>query len=212
LNIYFCQLTHSFLSAKAFSSLYSLLHLVNMPLELPVWRALANKTVVLASASPRRREILQAMVSCLHPFSFLSFCYLSLLPLQKKKGLQDFKVVPTLEPDENNPAAYDTKAAYVSDTAWMKAKEVWDRCQSDASLPKADVVIGADTVVVFNDTVLEKPKDAAHAVTMLRQLSGHTHTALTGVHILAQDLHYQFVTTTKVTFATLTEDDIQECK
>ncbi|SAM00774.1 hypothetical protein [Absidia glauca] len=158
-----------------------------MPLELPVWRALANKTVVLASASPRRREILQAM------------------------GLQDFKVVPTLEPDENNPAAYDTKAAYVSDTAWMKAKEVWDRCQSDASLPKADVVIGADTVVVFNDTVLEKPKDAAHAVTMLRQLSGHTHTALTGVHILAQDIHYQFVTTTKVTFATLTEDDIQEC-
>lgn len=120
--------------------------------------------------------------------------------------------MPTLEPDENNPAAYDTKAAYVSDTAWMKAKEVWDRCQLDASLPKADVVIGADTVVVFNDTVLEKPKDAAHAVTMLRQLSGHTHTALTGVHILAQDLHYQFVTTTKVTFATLTEDDIQECK
>ncbi|KAI8329330.1 maf-like protein [Chlamydoabsidia padenii] len=92
----------------------------------------------------------------------------------------------------------------------MKAKEVWDRCQSDESLPKADVVIGADTVVVFNDQVLEKPKDADHALTMLQQLSGQTHTALTGVHILAQDIHYHFVTSTKVTFATLTNNDIQE--
>ncbi|ORZ10454.1 maf-like protein, partial [Absidia repens] len=92
----------------------------------------------------------------------------------------------------------------------QKAKEVWDRCQTDATLPKADVVIGADTVVVSNDQVLEKPKDADHATTMLRQLSGESHTVLTGVHILAQDLHYHFVTTTKVTFATLSDDDIGE--
>ncbi|CAO3581193.1 unnamed protein product [Absidia cylindrospora] len=157
-----------------------------MPIELPVWRALGNKTVVLASASPRRYEILQSM------------------------GLKKFKVVPTLQPNENNPAAYDTRAAYVSDTAWQKAKEVWDECQTNATLPKADVVIGADTVVVSDNQVLEKPKDAEHATTMLRQLSGQSHTVLTGVHILAQDLHYHFVTTTKVTFATLSEDDIGE--
>ncbi|KAI8088842.1 maf-like protein [Halteromyces radiatus] len=92
----------------------------------------------------------------------------------------------------------------------MKANEVWKRCQSDENLPTADVVIGADTVVVYKDQVLEKPKDADQAISMLRQLSGQTHTALTGVHILAKDVHYQFVTTTKVTFASLSDDDIFE--
>ncbi|ORX44609.1 Maf-like protein [Hesseltinella vesiculosa] len=155
-------------------------------LDLPVWKALKNKTVVLASQSPRRKEILQAM------------------------GLTDFQIVPTLKPDENDPTSYKTTEDYVLDTARMKALEVWERCQTDESLPNADVVIAADTIVVYNNQVLEKPKDAADAQRVLRLLSGHTHEALTAVHLVAQDLHYHFVTRTFVTFADLDDTTIQE--
>ncbi|KAI8072717.1 maf-like protein [Gongronella butleri] len=92
----------------------------------------------------------------------------------------------------------------------MKAKEVWERCQTDASLPRADVVIAADTIVVYDNQVLEKPADAADAKRMLSMLSGKTHEALTGVHVVAQDVHYKFVTRTKITFADLDDTTIDE--
>lgn len=38
-------------------------------------------------------------------------------------------MVTTLKPDENDPTAYKTRAEYVADTAYMKAQEVFDRCE-----------------------------------------------------------------------------------
>ncbi|KAG0172532.1 hypothetical protein DFQ28_010613 [Apophysomyces sp. BC1034] len=154
-----------------------------MAVDWPLLRFLSNKNVVLASASPRRREILTDM------------------------GIV-FEVVTTLKPDENDPFAYATPGEYVKDTARMKAKEVLARCQADRSLPDADIVIGADTVVVIDGHVLEKPRDYDHAVTMLQKLSGRTHEVLTGVCVLGP-CERTFVETTRVTFSEIDADTIK---
>ena len=53
------------------------------------------------------------------------------------------------------------------------------KCDAVAGRHPEDVVIGADTVVVFGGKVMGKPKDAAHAVEMLRALAGKRHTVYT---------------------------------
>lgn len=71
-----------------------------------------------------------------------------------------------------------------------------------------DVVIGADTIVVLNDLVLDKPLDANDARRMLKLLSGKTHRVLTGVCIRSPLGETRFVSETKVTFMALTESDM----
>ncbi|KAI7855963.1 inosine triphosphate pyrophosphatase-like protein [Circinella umbellata] len=143
---------------------------------------LSKQKIILASASPRRREILTDM------------------------GLE-FQIVTTLEDDSNDPTAFDLKEDYVHYTARLKAVEVFERCRDDSSLPDADIVIGADTVVVLDKTnVLEKPRDADDAKRMLRELSGKQHTAMTSVVILQKSSsekgykEYSFVSKTDVDF------------
>ncbi|MFN3367791.1 MAG: Maf family protein, partial [Exiguobacterium mexicanum] len=62
------------------------------------------------------------------------------------------------------------------------------------------LVIGSDTVVVLDGTILEKPKDQDDARDMLQRLSGATHEVLTGVSIIGPERQDLFVTTTHVTF------------
>ena len=50
------------------------------------------------------------------------------LTKRREKGLH-FQVVRTLQDDANDPTQYKTPSEYVADTAYMKAKEVFDRCQ-----------------------------------------------------------------------------------
>jgi len=71
-----------------------------------------------------------------------------------------------------------------------------------------ETVIGADTVVALGDTILGKPKDAADAVEMLRLLSGKTHSVFTGVTVLQGEKETSFFSETKVTFFTLTDEEI----
>src|ERR1039458_1471598 len=52
-----------------------------------------------------------------------------------------------------------------------------------------DIVLGADTVVVIDEHLLEKPADRAAAARMLRLLSGRTHQVITGVCLLAEVRH-----------------------
>jgi septum formation protein len=54
----------------------------------------------------------------------------------------------------------------------------------------ADVVLGADTVVVLRDQILNKPRDAAHAFDMLKSLSGTTHEVITGVAVICHEAHF----------------------
>ena len=71
-----------------------------------------------------------------------------------------------------------------------------------------DVVLGADTVVVVDEHILEKPADAADAARMLRLLSGRTHQVTTGVCLIGDGFEDVRAETTEVTFVRLTEEEI----
>ncbi len=70
------------------------------------------------------------------------------------------------------------------------------------------IVLCADTVVILDDQILNKPQDEADARRMLRALSGRTHRVRTGVCILTPDGMVSFTDETTVLFAALTDDEI----
>lgn len=70
------------------------------------------------------------------------------------------------------------------------------------------IVIAADTVVLLDHHILGKPKDATHAISILRQLSGRMHKVVTGVCIRCGDLEKSFSVTTEVYFRQLSDEQI----
>ena len=74
-------------------------------------------------------------------------------------------------------------------------------------------VLGADTTVVVDEEILEKPRDAADAVRMLRLLSGRSHAVMTGVCLLVRDSSnsqsFTAIEATTVLFRKLSESEIQ---
>lgn len=71
-------------------------------------------------------------------------------------------------------------------------------------------VLTADTIVVLDDEVLNKPADAAEAHQMLRRLSGRTHEVFTAVCLRQREKAWLFSDRTAVTFADLTDQEIQQ--
>lgn len=61
-------------------------------------------------------------------------------------------------------------------------------------------VLGADTIVVLDDEVLEKPRDGEDALRMLRQLAGRRHEVLTAICLIADGVEYEAADTTAVFF------------
>ena len=76
------------------------------------------------------------------------------------------------------------------------------------SLADSELLITADTIVCLGNHVLGKPKDKAEACQMLAMLSGHTHHVITGVTIKTTEWVHSFSCTSDVTFAQLTEAEI----
>ena len=70
------------------------------------------------------------------------------------------------------------------------------------------IVIGADTAVVLDGVILGKPRDDKESVAMLRQLSGRRHEVMTGISLRAGSRERRHVETTAVYFATLSDDDV----
>ena len=70
--------------------------------------------------------------------------------------------------------------------------------------------LGADTIVVSNGDILEKPCDAHHAATMLRQLSGSTHQVMTAVALATDVKTVVKLSTTDVVFRVLQESEIRD--
>ncbi|MBR2013497.1 MAG: septum formation protein Maf [Clostridia bacterium] len=74
--------------------------------------------------------------------------------------------------------------------------------------PQDTLLVAADTVVVFNGTILGKPADAADAKKMLSMLSGQTHQVYTGVYLRRGEKEQVFTDCSSVTFRALSEREI----
>lgn len=137
------------------------------------------KEFVLASASPRRKELLTQI------------------------GIK-FRTCVSKKDEEilrNHPEDI------VKDISYTKARDVFERGNRDA------IVIGADTIVVFEEKVLGKPKDEEEAYRMIKMLQGNTHQVYTGVSVIWQqnnDTHVSsFVAMTEVELYYMNEGEIR---
>ncbi|EMH4163505.1 septum formation inhibitor Maf [Pluralibacter gergoviae] len=116
-------------------------------------------------------------------------------------GIRFERLVPGIE-EQRQPQ--ETAPHYVTRLAREKA-------QAGVALAARDLpVLGADTIVVLNGQVLEKPKDKEQAAVMLRQLSGQTHQVLTAVALADRTQTIDCQVMTEVTFRVLSEEDIAD--
>lgn len=84
-----------------------------------------------------------------------------------------------------------------------------EKAQAGVAVAEQDLpVLGADTIVVLNDAVLEKPANEAVAAEMLAKLSGQTHRVMTAVALADARQILDCLVVTEVTFRTLSADDI----
>ena len=72
-----------------------------------------------------------------------------------------------------------------------------------------EIVITADTIVWCNGKVLGKPVDYEDALRILNEISGNTHEVITGVTIISSTKEVTFSVSTKVTFETLSQEEIR---
>lgn len=75
-------------------------------------------------------------------------------------------------------------------------------------IAKDELLLTADTVVILEGEVMGKPADEADAVQMLKRLSGKTHKVITGCCLVGADKERHFSVCTNVTFANLTDEQI----
>lgn len=119
--------------------------------------------------------------------------------------LKDYKleVIPSPYKEKHTKTAFSYN--YVEDLAYNKAKAVANLIEYPA------LVIGADTVVVLGDEILEKPKNELEAFNMLEKLSGKTHKVVTAIVIIdtKTGTFKKNTTTSNVTFENLTKKMIK---
>ena len=138
--------------------------------------------IVLASGSPRRRELLE----------------LAGVPFSVVVSDADDEVPQDLPPCE-----------MACELALRKARAVAARIAGDPQLA-GRTVLGADTIVVVDGEVFGKPADAGQAREMLAALSGRAHHVVTGVALVAPAREHAFSETTAVRFWPLDESDIAD--
>lgn len=121
--------------------------------------------VILASASPRRKELLAQLGVAFE-----------VIPSNGEE------IITKIKPEE-----------VVQELAQQKAKEVADRIQADYKAGKDEWpeggirVIGSDTIVVYEEKIFGKPVDEKDALGMLTLLQGNTHQVYTGVFVIDMD-------------------------
>lgn len=112
--------------------------------------------------------------------------------------------------DETDPELY------VKSLALRKAEEVYMRLRGEYASATNEVrpdanlaIVGSDTVVAFDGQIIGKPRDKEDAVRILTLLSGKTHRVYTGVSVITEDSCQVECSVTEVTFATLSDCEIQ---
>lgn len=126
--------------------------------------------LILASASPRRRQLLELL------------------------GLA-IEIVPSTV--DERPEAGEHPAEFALRAARDKALDV-------AGRHPARLVLGADTVVEIDGTILGKPRSRAEAAAMLRALSGREHLVHTAIALVAAGTAHRLFDTAEVRFSALT--------
>lgn len=134
--------------------------------------------LILASASPRRQELLRA----------------ARIP---------FTVKPAHVPEEHRPR--ESPIAYSARLARDKASTVWNGTQNAETF-----VLGADTIVVVDEHILEKPLDGNDAARMLRMISGRAHQVITSVCLIGIGIEDVRSETTTVYVNAISDRDIAE--
>jgi septum formation protein len=140
-----------------------------------------KRTLILASASPRRRELLT------------------------QAGYR-FQVEASSVEESRRPG--EDAIRFATRLAREKAEEVFARHQSSAEML---TVLGADTVVVCDGEIMGKPADASEATRMLLLLSGRTHQVVTGVAVVwASGSAEVAAELTQVTMRTLSPQEVAD--
>lgn len=154
--------------------------------------------LILASGSPRRKELLEQIGA-------------------------EFEILPA---KGEEVITSDIPSQVVMELSAQKAEEVSGRYKEElgegkgsgeergSGEPKDTVVIlGADTVVAYENKILGKPKDEADAVRMLQMLAGNTHSVFTGVTLIIEKAgkveKKTFFSETKVTMYPMSKEEIQ---
>ncbi len=139
--------------------------------------------LILASASPRRRELLA------------------------QAGLKFTVAAANLNEDLLSD---ESAAVYVQRLAEEKAQAIWNANRSLDSPDDPLIVLGADTCVVSDGHILGKPAGAADARRMLESLRGRTHAVLTGLAVVTRDKIARGVEITHVQFNQLDDHEITQ--
>ena len=138
---------------------------------------------VLASASPRRRQLLGSL------------------------GI-NFEIIPATD-DEHITS--DVPSEVVTSLSQQKAKEIFHKLLTDNK--DTLVVIGSDTVVSYKEKILGKPKDKDDARKMIEAISDETHEVYTGVSVIygnsVEEKEFTFYECTKVNVYPLTDSEIE---
>jgi len=132
--------------------------------------------IVLASGSPRRKELLSGL------------------------GLEfEVRLLPGI--DESYPEGLTGE-----DIAMAISKKKADAYKD--TMKPVELIITADTIVCLDGLVLGKPHDEIEAVSMLKTLRGRTHQVITGITLLTTKRKHSFATISHVTFAHLSDKEI----
>lgn len=149
---------------------------------------LVNKDmdIILASKSPRRRELL----------SQIDVKYRCIVSEKEE-------IITKEKPDE-----------VVKELSYQKANDIYDSLLKNNEINKDTIIIGADTVVSYENKILGKPKDEEDAFNTLKMLSGKSHNVYTGVCVILVSGNLKkeinFSECTKVYVNELSDKDIEE--
>jgi septum formation protein len=148
-----------------------------------------DRSIYLASRSPRRRELLGHIGVKFH--------------------LLLFRNRPGAAPDVNeDPLPGEGPRDYVMRVARAKAAVGWQR-MLERNLPRAPV-LAADTTVALDGRIFGKPVDRAEAAAMLAALSGKRHEVLTAVVLRYDEQVEAALSASEVQFRELTPQEIQD--
>ena len=137
--------------------------------------------IILASKSPRRKEILENLKL-------------------------DFEIITA---DTNEDSDIKDPQKLVEELAKRKAEAVKNLLIAENKYSLDDIIIGCDTVVANDNVILGKPKDRDDATSMLHSLSGKKHRVISGLAILKGEKSFISNEVTEVLFDNLSETEIE---